>query len=341
VPPSSKDAHAVAVPCQRGAHSIPRPRDEQEHPATDGSDDVISVVALLRREGVRVPHAADRPLLPRGHQIASADGEPSWITGRLGRRAGGAAGAFVAIASVLGAAVVTDSTGGGPPEPGLISPAPEAGVVGGGASMLPGLAPLPQDAVSLAGFEAAAPAARGGEPASILLPGAVARTPGGTGVPGVAASTPGVLGGVVTGAGDYVGQTVSGTTKTLGDTVSGATKGLGATASGATDAAGDLVGGPVGGVVSDSGDAVGGLVEGTGKTLGDTVAGTGKTLGDTTEKLTEPVGGLLGGGEGGSSGSGAGEGRDSAIGSLDTGTAGGGAGLLGSVGKVASGLLGG
>ncbi|MGE0295547.1 hypothetical protein [Pseudonocardia sp.] len=298
-------------------------------------------MALLRREGVRVPHAADRPLQPRGHQIAAADGEPSWITGRLGRRAGGAAGAFVAIASVLGAAVVTDSTGG-PPEPGLISPAPEAGAVDGGASTLPGLAPLPQDAVSLAGFEAAAQAARGGDPGSILLPGAVARTPGDTGVPGVsAATTPGVLGGVVTGAGDYVGQTVSGTTKTLGDTVSGATKGLGATASGATDAVGDLVGGPAGGVVSDAGEAVGGLVEGTGKTLGDTVAGTGKTLGDTTEKLTDPVGGLLGGGNGSSSRSGEGEGRDSAVGSLDTGTAGGGGGLLGSVGKVASGLLGG
>ncbi|MGE3286977.1 MAG: hypothetical protein AB7J32_12865 [Pseudonocardia sp.] len=241
--------------------------------------------------------------------------------------------------------MVTDATGGSLPGPALIAPAPEAGVAGAGAgaTTLPGLTPLPRDAVSLAGFESAVAAARGGEPGSILLPGAVARMPGGAGVPGVSApdAPPGVLGGVVTGAGDYLGQTVSGTTKTLGDTVSGTTKGLGGTASGATDTVGDLVGGPAGGAVSGTGEAVGGLVEGTGKTLGDTVEGTGKALGDTAGKLTEPVGGLLGGGPGGSAESRKGAGNDSAIGSLDSGPAGGGGGLLGPVGKVASGLLGG
>jgi hypothetical protein len=314
---------------QQGAVAIPR----QRRPVDDPAEIPISVASLLRREGLRVPHTSEPPLQPRAHQLRPT--EPSWIDRKLVRRAAGTAGALVAVASVFGAAVLSDSAGNGAPAPAPAlpaAPAPSDGRV----DSLPGLALLGEvpGSITLASFGQMTVDQDG--PGTILLPGrgvpATTTVPG-TSVPVDAPS--GGLGGVVAGAGDYLGRSVSGVTETLGDTVSGTTGGLGSTVSGATDTLGDAVGGPLGDTVSGTGEAVGGLVEGVGSTLDDTVSGAGDALGTATGSLTGAVGGLLGGPTS-SSGttSGSAERRDPAPGT-------GGTGLLGSLGRAAAGLLGG
>ena len=77
----------------------------------DAVTQTISVGTLLRREG-RAPHAADRPLQPRGHEgegEAAEKAEKSADDRRvLVRRGAIAAGTLLAAGSVLGAAVLTD-----------------------------------------------------------------------------------------------------------------------------------------------------------------------------------------------------------------------------------------
>ncbi|MCH6172229.1 hypothetical protein [Pseudonocardia alaniniphila] len=80
---------------------------EREHPALSqveyGPETTISVAALLRREG-RGPHAADRPLKPRGHsRPAPEHHSPSR---RNARKAAAAAGALFAAGAVFSSAAV-------------------------------------------------------------------------------------------------------------------------------------------------------------------------------------------------------------------------------------------
>ena len=82
--------HGVSIPVQRG-QEVPAQRGPQEE---DGFP--VSVTSLLRREGMRVPHAVDGPLQPRAHHVRAPEQPESWIDGVIIRRAGAAAGALVA-----------------------------------------------------------------------------------------------------------------------------------------------------------------------------------------------------------------------------------------------------
>lgn len=115
-----------AHPRPRRAHGarpadvrIPRQREPQdprvEREPADQDQAPISVASLLRREGRRVPHAADRALRPRGHHVGPAEPREVWANGATVRRAGGATCVLFAAASVFSAAVLTDATGGGTP----------------------------------------------------------------------------------------------------------------------------------------------------------------------------------------------------------------------------------
>jgi hypothetical protein len=74
------------------------------HPQAEyGPETTISVAALLRREG-RGPHAADRPLKPRGH--SRPDPEHHNPSRRNARKAAAAAGALFAAGAVFSSAAV-------------------------------------------------------------------------------------------------------------------------------------------------------------------------------------------------------------------------------------------
>ena len=79
-------------------------REHLAHPQVEhGPETTISVAALLRREG-RGPHAADRPLKPRGHsRPAPEHHNPSR---RNARKAAAAAGALFAAGAVFSSAAV-------------------------------------------------------------------------------------------------------------------------------------------------------------------------------------------------------------------------------------------
>ena len=80
-----------------------------------GSPASVSVGALLRREG-RAPHAADRPLQPRGHS-RSPVGPPKPQRRNVLRKATAAAGVLFAVAAMFATADVKDLVGaprGGP-----------------------------------------------------------------------------------------------------------------------------------------------------------------------------------------------------------------------------------
>jgi hypothetical protein len=80
---------------------------EREHPAHPqlefGPEATISVAALLRREG-RGPHAADRPLKPRGHSRPAPELQSR--SRRNARKAAAAAGAMFAAGAVFSSAAV-------------------------------------------------------------------------------------------------------------------------------------------------------------------------------------------------------------------------------------------
>lgn len=334
-------ASETPIPAQRRAPAVPAQREPID-------DTPISVTSLLRREGRRVPHAADRPLQPRAHQLRTPEPEATatpvasaepWFENVTIRRAGAAAGALVAAASVFGAAVLTDATGGG--SNGDLA-APQI-TDGGGApaiGTLPALGLLgPLDAVpgsdvgvggpvSLAAFSA--PGAGAGVPSTSFLTAAVA--PPGVGAPGAGGGVPGPTPGSGTGNGTGGGSTPSPSASSgpVQSTVSALTSPV----KGLTDAVGDAAPTPLraplkslGGAVQDTGDALGGTV--------DTV----------TEPLIGAVTGLLGGRD-------SDERREPATSKVDgasltsnggktsNGGSSGGGGLVGLLGQTASGLLG-
>ncbi|MGE3286981.1 MAG: hypothetical protein AB7J32_12885, partial [Pseudonocardia sp.] len=63
-PPTTGDS--PSIPVQRG------PVDG-DVPISGPISGPISVLAILRREGYRVPHAADGPLRPRTHHLPAVD----------------------------------------------------------------------------------------------------------------------------------------------------------------------------------------------------------------------------------------------------------------------------
>lgn len=315
----------VRIPAQRG-------KEDEIVPGSGSAEDdaPVSVASLLRREGRRVPHAVDAPLQPRVHQIRPEEQPQGWINGVGVRRASAAAGALVAAASVLGAAVLTDPGSGRLTVPN--APGAPGGPGEGQPGSLPGLdllGPLTPGAdVGLAGPVALASFGSPVTPPATFLesgsafPGAQAMVPAGTAAPGAPTSVPtsgGGLGGVVTDTGGALGDTVAGTTKALGDTTEDLTGTLGdtvgdvgGTLGGAvedtTGSLGDAVGGPVGdvvggvgeglgGAVEGSTDAVDGLLSGVGRAGGQALGDTGNTLGSTVEGVTKSVGGLLSPGE--------------------------------------------
>jgi len=106
VSPTTSGGHCPDVPPSRAAQvRIPA----QRTPLDDLLDDPVSAAVLLRREGQRVPHAADRPSRRRAHQLRGRS--DSWAEAGGARRASVAAGALVAAASVIGAAVLIDNRG--------------------------------------------------------------------------------------------------------------------------------------------------------------------------------------------------------------------------------------
>jgi hypothetical protein len=79
-------------------------REHIAHPQAEyGPETTISVAALLRREG-RGPHAADRPLKPRGHSRPVPEQHSS--SRRNARKAAAAAGALFAAGAVFSSAAV-------------------------------------------------------------------------------------------------------------------------------------------------------------------------------------------------------------------------------------------
>jgi hypothetical protein len=79
-------------------------REHIAHPQAEcGPETTVSVAALLRREG-RGPHAADRPLKPRGHSRPVPEHHSS--SRRNARKAAAAAGALFAAGAVFSGAAV-------------------------------------------------------------------------------------------------------------------------------------------------------------------------------------------------------------------------------------------
>lgn len=321
--------HGVSIPVQRG----------QELPAQRGplEDDgfPISVTSLLRREGMRAPHAVDGPLQPRAHHVQAAGQPGSWIDGVIIRRAGAAAGALVAAASVLGAAVLTDASGGGLIPQVTIPNAPGDGRV----DTLPGLAllgpmtPGTAGVVSLAAFQ---PASGGVLPGG--LPGIVPGVPGGLPVLSGGGNGPGTqILGTVTSPVEDLTNTVGGL---LPAPVGGVVAGLGGVvdgAGGAVDGLVDGVAGPLAGPVGSVTAPVTGAAQNVTGAVGDTVDKVAEPVGKATKPVTDTVGkvagpvvSLIDGDD---------ERRDPALSTIGSGEQGG--SLLGSVGRTAAGLLGG
>lgn len=369
-------AHALNT---RREVRIPAQRQPQDTPGTPEPQDSvpISVNNLLRREG-RSTHAADRPIRPRTQHFRLPDPSDSWAGSKASRRAGAAAGALVAAASVFGAAVLTDATGGGAADLPSLSPGPAP--FGGDAApgTLPGLALLGPIApgsdvgvggpVSLATFESAGVGPAGVVPApsfrTPVAPGIGGVTPGAASG-GVPAGTPGGGSGSGSGSGG-LGGVVENTGSALGGAVKNTGGALGGVVEDTGGTLGGVVGGPVGGVVKDTGGALGGAVKDTGGAVGGLVEDTGGALGGTVGKLTTPVTGLLGGGDGDGDDGGGGnrssdssrssndEDRDPAMSSVGDNDSkgstsnrggsddndGGGGGPVESIGRTAAGLLG-
>ncbi|MGQ0573663.1 MAG: hypothetical protein ACT4RN_05590 [Pseudonocardia sp.] len=324
----------VRIPAQRG----------QEIPVQEGpqdGDSPISVTSLLRREGMRVPHAADRPLQPRAHQLRPV-AAGSWLDGVAARRAGVAAGALVAAASVFGAAVLTDTTGR-PDDPVPATPG-GPGSTDGRVGTLPGLALLgpivPGSDVALGGPVAlAAFQTPGAAPTPFLVPGGLPGgfpgspdTSGGGTLPG---GDPGAVPVTTPGGRGPATQVVGSVTAPVTDLTDGAAKVLPRPLGGVVEGAGD--------VVDDAGGAVGGVVDDVAGPLAGPVRKTTKPVTDTVEKVAAPVTGLLGGGDDDDhqerSSSDHDDDREPAM--TKVGGNGKGGGLLGTVGRTAAGLLGG
>ncbi|MGD9530802.1 MAG: hypothetical protein AB7V44_29010, partial [Pseudonocardia sp.] len=147
------------------------------------------MLAILRREGYRVPHAADRPLRPRAHQLQPVERGAAWLDATAVRRAG----LLVAAASVLGAAAITDGTGGDRADPSVIVPEQAPGH--GGTGVPPVIALLgpnsPGAPLALTAFAGpggltgpVAPVQTSAFPSASALPGGSAAAPG-AGEPGV------------------------------------------------------------------------------------------------------------------------------------------------------------
>lgn len=242
-------------------------------PATP-ADLPISVLELLRREGRRVPHAeAQRPLQPRPHHLPP-DAE-SWGDGIIARRAGMAAGALVATASVLGAAVLTDITGGTPPALGSPGSAPDRPGLDGGFGASPlfrtrdalgaGPGEVSSD-VSLTSFAATADELPLIVGSGLTPAGPDGAVPGTTGAPGAGSGGGGhVPGGAVPGGGAGGGHPQPGGGHSQPGGGNGPAGGTGGGNGPVTEVV-DTVTGPVDGVAGTVGhvlpEPVGGVVDG-------------------------------------------------------------------------------
>jgi hypothetical protein len=94
---------SAAAPRHGRAPDLPsvRPAISSPDPEPDG---LVSVGSLLRREGRRAAHAVDRPLVPRARDLLEAGARTST------HRAAVAAGALLAVTTVLGSNALGDGT---------------------------------------------------------------------------------------------------------------------------------------------------------------------------------------------------------------------------------------
>ena len=94
---------SAATPRHGRAPDLPsvRPAISSPDPEPDG---LVSVGSLLRREGRRAAHAVDRPLVPRARDLLEAGARTST------HRAAVAAGALLAVTTVLGSNALGDGT---------------------------------------------------------------------------------------------------------------------------------------------------------------------------------------------------------------------------------------
>lgn len=268
------------VPAPRPVPAVPA----QRTPAED-EPGYISVGALLRREG-RAPHAADRPVRPRGRAGEQAHpptgAEPAARRGGVVvRRASVAAGALLTAGSVFGAAVLTDASGTDVEGSAGVPGRDGGGATGPGVALAPagtggtGSAPDPGLAAPLAWMEVAFPAT------IARTTGAAAPTTAPTTAPGSAPASP--------------APAPPSTTTAPGTSPAGPADGPGGTTS--EPAAPGPVGGavePVAETVDDVGDAAPPLRPVT-EPVGGAVSGLGSTVEDTTRPVTGSLtGGLLG-----------------------------------------------
>ena len=94
---------SAAAPRHGRAPDLPRVRPVIASPDPE-PDGLVSVGSLLRREGRRAAHAVDRPLVPRARDLLEAGARTST------HRAAVAAGALLAVTTVLGSNALGDGT---------------------------------------------------------------------------------------------------------------------------------------------------------------------------------------------------------------------------------------
>ena len=94
---------SAAAPRHGRAPDLPRVRPVIASPDPE-PDGLVSVGSLLRREGRRAAHAVDRPLVPRARDLLEAGTRTST------HRAAVAAGALLAVTTVLGSSALGDGT---------------------------------------------------------------------------------------------------------------------------------------------------------------------------------------------------------------------------------------
>ena len=157
---------SAAAPRHGRAPDLPsvRPVIPSPDPEPDG---LVSVGSLLRREGRRAAHAVDRPLVPRARDLLEAGARTST------HRAAVAAGALLAVTTVLGSNALGDGTftsGVG------VDEAADAGP----AAVPPPAEPLPLDAADAPVSEVMAALQSAGTPVRAAL----VDGPIGTGLPG-------------------------------------------------------------------------------------------------------------------------------------------------------------
>ncbi len=249
----------------------------------------VSVGSLLRREG-RAPHALDRPVQPRAHQEFEGADEPTTVhavvepagKSAIVKRGAVAAGALLAVGSVLGAAALTEIAPTGTEAQG----AQGDGWAGQGRLDKSSAAPVLPTA-SVIDPSAATDSLDAGTAAPtswvpVAFPTAIA------GVPTVLAAANGAPSSVAAG----------GSQSTGGSSFAPGAPATGASAARTTEnpappapptAAGNSAVAKVGNTAGGTVENVGGALPGT---VGKTVGGLGTTVkdtGDTLDKVTAPV----------------------------------------------------